>query len=1485
MARWIRLLLMCCIVSIHAQSDWVNLGPYGGEFDAMAIDQKKPNYLYIGTRNGQIYRSTNSGQTWSFLNALDGSISKLVVDSSDGLRMFVGLRDRSNYSRVFYSTDGGLHWENNSLLSYYNEEIKDFIINPANNLQMHLVTANRSVPSVNGGKSFVGNGPYYNGSFNSLAYDPHDPSNVMYAAGHDEDFDLAVFQSTRNAWSNVHAYQYMQPGWKIGKIHAENTFIAAVYILMGNTDSTKILRSTDQGQTWTTVFEDDVAMYQGNFRIGQYTWLHRGKNSNEHVVASQNGVLKTNDGGLTWFRMRDGLNNNLVSVRGGTFVRSPQDTSVFYCNYDKAPTKLTITPYGYVANVSQSIGFTAQEIKKVYHSINTYVYAETRTRDLIYSDNFGQDFYSYGLSLAPGDEIVGGHGYFVTKRGNYLQTQGSSLGNITFPPGTDSVVAVIGEDVYASGFYESYEFGLTQSVMNSVASGFFMAKYDFGLGSVAMYTPSTLPDIAVSAPMTSLSIAFRSYQRDTVDIYVASSMGIATTYFVDGAFGSWQTITNFDGSFVVNKIEFRETEAFIWAKAPGGDRLFGGHRENVNSNFTINELFIQFSGTEFGQSEVHTIHTGVDGYYMIRNRVDFGANGAEYSRPLYKAGFGDNPHWTEISTKDLGKFNIENVITEYRFDQNAVVIYAAANNGIWTLKQTASIEIDTITTFASTSALLDSSFARVTYRNSGTAFSYIERFEITDDAEQSFSIADKSITDENGILFLDIRAETDFSVMFKPTSKGLKTANLKSYYTVRASNGSDSTIVATTRLVGIGKTSQIGTNLKNDTLNIKGVLLNASKAQTFTLTNTGEDILTINDIYFVKQEAFSLVSVNGSDSVSLDVVPGRTLALSINFTPQAAQSYTDTLIVESTAFAANNTPSPKHRIVIKGIGSSIQISNLDNLGAALNQALTIEVSLSQIEASDVTGILRYRKSGDGSSGYKSKTMAPAALQTGTSSRFTTTIPQEDITQNGLEFYVEFTSSSSVSPIQYPENGEFEPQVVSVTIPNPGLSSSGYVSLPGGTDKKAFQLMSFPLNLTNKTVGGAFTPSNMGEAGVKGDWQVYRYDNDLSKFISSSDPDITFGNIESGKSYLLVSRKPKTINSGAGKTVKKEDAHVTIQPGWNMIANPYAFSINWSDVANFNDNVELTNIVVLQNGRFKYVDEVDVYNLKLEPWKGYMYYSPEENGTFTINYPAINSDNASALQKKEIRTTVDKNGYRLQLTLHDDGEDMVFEAGASEDAQDGADGHDKRALPMLMKDEVSLHWLHADRKLQTDIRAVSPEGHIYTFEVTTGADRRTVSLSYSATNLPEGFSARIVEMSTGMVQTGETQSVIVQSGKPKMYKLLIGTEAFIAKAQAEIIPSQFSLAQNYPNPFNPSTTLRFGLPETSSVKITIYNMLGQQVRTLVKQVMPAASHALLWDGTNDFGQRVASGVYVYRLEATGLGSNKVFSQTRKMTLIK
>jgi len=91
----------------------------------------------------------------------------------------------------------------------------------------------------------------------------------------------------------------------------------------------------------------------------------------------------------------------------------------------------------------------------------------------------------------------------------------------------------------------------------------------------------------------------------------------------------------------------------------------------------------------------------------------------------------------------------------------------------------------------------------------------------------------------------------------------------------------------------------------------------------------------------------------------------------------------------------------------------------------------------------------------------------------------------------------------------------------------------------------------------------------------------------------------------------------------------------------------------------------------------------------------------------------------------------------------------------------------------------------------------------------------------------------------------------------------------------------TLAQNYPNPFNPSTTIRFSLREKSPVTLKIYDARGRLVRTLVRGDVRAAgvTHTLQWDGRNDAGQVVSSGVYFYRLEAPG------FSQTRKMVLLK
>ena len=94
-----------------------------------------------------------------------------------------------------------------------------------------------------------------------------------------------------------------------------------------------------------------------------------------------------------------------------------------------------------------------------------------------------------------------------------------------------------------------------------------------------------------------------------------------------------------------------------------------------------------------------------------------------------------------------------------------------------------------------------------------------------------------------------------------------------------------------------------------------------------------------------------------------------------------------------------------------------------------------------------------------------------------------------------------------------------------------------------------------------------------------------------------------------------------------------------------------------------------------------------------------------------------------------------------------------------------------------------------------------------------------------------------------------------------------------------VPHRYALGQNFPNPFNPQTTISFDLPNATEVKLTVYNMLGQKIRTLADQRLDAGQHQVLWDGRSDNGDAVASGIYLYRLEADS------FVTSKKMILLK
>jgi len=127
---------------------------------------------------------------------------------------------------------------------------------------------------------------------------------------------------------------------------------------------------------------------------------------------------------------------------------------------------------------------------------------------------------------------------------------------------------------------------------------------------------------------------------------------------------------------------------------------------------------------------------------------------------------------------------------------------------------------------------------------------------------------------------------------------------------------------------------------------------------------------------------------------------------------------------------------------------------------------------------------------------------------------------------------------------------------------------------------------------------------------------------------------------------------------------------------------------------------------------------------------------------------------------------------------------------------------------------------------------------------------------------------------------------VEEGKTYWYRIeevsLDGKSTFfgpVSVSTLRLVPTCFSLSQNYPNPFNPVTTMRYGIPEQSKVKIVVYSLMGRKIKTLLDEFKLPGQYQITWDGTDGVNQKVSSGIYVIKMEAGD------FSTIRKVTLLR
>jgi hypothetical protein len=196
----------------------------------------------------------------------------------------------------------------------------------------------------------------------------------------------------------------------------------------------------------------------------------------------------------------------------------------------------------------------------------------------------------------------------------------------------------------------------------------------------------------------------------------------------------------------------------------------------------------------------------------------------------------------------------------------------------------------------------------------------------------------------------------------------------------------------------------------------------------------------------------------------------------------------------------------------------------------------------------------------------------------------------------------------------------------------------------------------------------------------------------------------------------------------------------------------------------------------------------------------------------------------------------------------------------------------------------------------DARPEPTDGEVWEFEVKTNI-RDKVNLTFEGIDeVPKELEVWLVDDALKITQNLREQRQYAVAGTgtvavaeavagadhAKQLKLVVGKRGFVDEklAEARAIPTTYELSQNFPNPFNPITTIRYGLPSAERVTLKIYNLLGAEVATLVDNEQKATGyHAAVWDGRDKNGRVVASGVYVYRLQA---GS---FVMMKKVALVK
>jgi len=740
----------------------------------------------------------------------------------------------------------------------------------------------------------------------------------------------------------------------------------------------------------------------------------------------------------------------------------------------------------------------------------------------------------------------------------------------------------------------------------------------------------------------------------------------------------------------------------------------------------------------------------------------------------------------------------------------------------------------------------------VTISNSGLATLTLASQHITSGDSSQFTITKLS----NATL---TPGQSDIiTIRFQPTSIGSKMSTLR---IVSNANNQPTLDIS---LTGMASGTPV-VMLSTTTLDFGLVNYGSSTELSLAISNSGSADLMISDEIIVGRDSTDFAVVSPGASL---LAPGQIDSIRIRFQPSANGNRTAQLLIIS------NDPNPMRdtvSVTLNGVGQRDlvppQITHVPVPGP-VQIGSTIQVNATATDL--LSGVSRfelwYRKGGDAWSNVNRISFISGVAE----------IPGSFVTNEGIDYRI--IAEDNAGNIDTFKIGPAKYISVPVIVP---AQAGGGVQTVAGTQASAYRLFSVPLDLQDKLPLSVLAP--LGSYNIRL-WRFFDYRNNAYQELTEFQNDTT--RILPGRAFFLITRNSTLIPNTDGITVGTIDAVLgntvrvpgwQLQAGWNLVGNPFGFDIQRSslrlgsgdtlrDAWYFNGSWVRGDTLKRFEGLAIKVTSATTLKLVENAQGGF---NQALGGTHTLN-----------------RST-SEDEWQIQIIARtDEMMDKENYIGVRYGAQMEKDDFDLFEPPML-PGGVSLYFPHREWRVSdiytTDIRPVHAEGHTWEFVVKAEAGSNLELTFAGVESVPTPCEQYVIDLDRNSAYNLKQQwkiSTDAGSGE-RRFRVIIGTKDYADERHLNIdlIPKVFYLYQNYPNPFNPVTTLQYQLPVESYVTLRVFNMLGEEVRTLVQALQSEGYYEVRFDAA-----QLPSGVYIVELRASG-NDGKVFRAVRKLVLQK